>query len=103
MASISSVGVGSGVLNNDLIDQLIEAERAPTDNRLDVEKVDLETKISELGNIKSAVSNLQSTVSSLTLASSFETNTTSSSDSNKLTATAVVWQAPAFIILKPRN
>ena len=58
MASISSVGVGSGVLNNDLIDQLIEAERAPTDRRLDVEKVDLETKISELGNIKSAVCNL---------------------------------------------
>jgi len=94
MASISSVGVGSGVLNNDLIDQLIEAERAPTDNRLDVEKVDLETKISELGNIKSAVSNLQSTVSSLTLASSFETNTTSSSDSNKLTATASSLASP---------
>lgn len=88
MASISSVGVGSGVLNNDLIDQLIEAERSPTDKRLDTEKVDLETKISELGNVKSAVSSLQSAVSSLTLASSFETNTTSSSDTNKLTATA---------------
>ncbi|WP_299978209.1 flagellar filament capping protein FliD [uncultured Pseudoteredinibacter sp.] len=94
MASISSVGVGSGVLNNDLIDQLIEAERAPTDKRLDVEKVDLETKISELGNIKSAVSSLQSTVSSLTLASSFETNTTSSSDSTKLTATASSLASP---------
>lgn len=94
MASISSVGVGSGVLNNDLIDQLIEAERAPTDNRLDAEKLSLETKISELGNVKSAVSSLQSAVSSLTLASSFETNTTSSSDSTALTATASSLASP---------
>ncbi|MCV6614414.1 MAG: flagellar filament capping protein FliD, partial [Cellvibrionaceae bacterium] len=88
MASISSVGVGSGVLNNDLIDQLIEAERSPTDKRLEVEKTDLDLKISELGNVRSAVSSLESAVGSLTLASSFETNTTSSSDSDKLTATA---------------
>ena len=35
MASISSVGIGSGVLTSELIDKLSEAERAPTEARLD--------------------------------------------------------------------
>ena len=34
MASISSLGIGSGVLTSDLVDQLVAAERGPTDNRL---------------------------------------------------------------------
>ena len=34
MANISSLGLGSGVLNSDLVDQLVQAERAPTENRL---------------------------------------------------------------------
>jgi len=88
MASISSVGVGSGVLNNQLIDDLIAAEREPMDKRLVRDETTLTTKVSELGRVSGAVSSLKSAMSSLTLASSFETNTTSSSDSNVLTATA---------------
>ena len=34
MASISSVGIGSGVLTSDLIDKLANAEREPTEKRL---------------------------------------------------------------------
>lgn len=88
MASISSVGVGSGVLNNQLIDDLIAAEREPMDKRLARDETTLTAKVSELGRVSGAVSSLKSAMSSLTLASSFETNTTSSSDSNVLTATA---------------
>lgn len=88
MASISSVGVGSGVLNNQLIDDLVAAERAPMDLRLDRQQETLTAKVSELGKVSGAVSKFKSAVSSLTLASSFETNTTSSSDANSLTGTA---------------
>lgn len=35
MASISSLGIGSGVLTSDLVDQLVAAERRPTEVRLD--------------------------------------------------------------------
>ena len=76
MASISSVGVGSGVLNNQLIDDLIAAEREPMDKRLARDETTLTTKVSELGRVSGAVSSLKSAMSSLTLASSFETNTT---------------------------
>ena len=34
MAGISSLGVGSGVLTSDLVDQLVAVERKPTDVRL---------------------------------------------------------------------
>ena len=35
MAGISSLGVGSGIFTNDLLNQLVQAERAPAKLRLD--------------------------------------------------------------------
>ena len=37
MGGISSLGVGSGVLNSDLVDKLVQAERSPVESRLDQE------------------------------------------------------------------
>ncbi|ABM19665.1 flagellar filament capping protein FliD [Marinobacter nauticus] len=59
MANISALGIGSGVLNSDLVDQLVEAERAPTENRLDTRTQKAELLISAYGTLKSAITELR--------------------------------------------
>ena len=59
MANISSVGIGSGILTSDLIDQLSEAERAPTEARLDQKEDQVTAEISAFGQIQSAVTELR--------------------------------------------
>jgi flagellar hook-associated protein 2 len=59
MANISSIGIGSGVLTSDLIDQLSEAERAPTELRLDRKEAEYEAKLSAVGRINSALIDLR--------------------------------------------
>lgn len=59
MASISSLGVGSGVLNSDLVDQLVAAEREPTENRLTQRTERTDALISAYGTLRSAVTELR--------------------------------------------
>jgi len=59
VANISSLGIGSGVLNADLVDQLVKAERAPTDNRLTRKTEQTEALISAYGKLRSAVTELR--------------------------------------------
>ncbi len=59
MSSISSIGIGSGVLTSDLIDQLAEAERAPTELRLDRKEAEIDAKLSATGRINSALIDLR--------------------------------------------
>jgi flagellar hook-associated protein 2 len=59
MASISSVGIGSGVLTSELIDNLAEAERAPTEARLNSQETEINAELSVFGLIKSAVTDLR--------------------------------------------
>ncbi|PXX91070.1 flagellar cap protein FliD [Marinobacter vulgaris] len=59
MAGISSLGVGSGVLNADLVDQLVAAERKPTETRLTRETQQTEALLSAYGKLRSAVTELR--------------------------------------------
>ncbi|MDR9426323.1 MAG: flagellar cap protein FliD N-terminal domain-containing protein, partial [Marinobacter sp.] len=59
MAGISSLGVGSGVLNSDLVDQLVSAERKPTETRLTQETKQAEAMLSAYGRLRSAVTELR--------------------------------------------
>lgn len=59
MASISSVGFGSGLFSSDLIDQLVEVEREPTVKRLDLREAEINTQLSDFGRIQSALINLR--------------------------------------------
>ncbi len=59
MANVSSVGIGSGVLTSDLIDQLVAAERAPTETRLDLKQESVTAELSLFGQIQSAVTDLR--------------------------------------------
>lgn len=59
MASISSLGIGSGVLTSDLVDQLVQAERAPTENRLAQKTEQTQALISAYGQLRSAITELR--------------------------------------------
>lgn len=59
MASISSLGIGSGVLTSDLVDQLVAAERGPTENRLTQKTQQANALISAYGKLRSAITELR--------------------------------------------
>lgn len=59
MASIVSAGIGSGLDVNGLVTQLISAERAPADNRLNGDQSTTKTQISAFGALSSVLSGLQ--------------------------------------------
>ncbi len=59
MASISSLGIGSGVLNSDLVEQLVAAEREPKEQRLNFRTERTEAKLSAYGQLRSAVTELR--------------------------------------------
>lgn len=57
--AISSLGIGSGVLNSDLVDQLVAAERKPAADRLNFSQQRTETLISAYGKLRAAVTELR--------------------------------------------
>lgn len=80
--SISSVGIGSGFLTSDLIDQLVDVERNATEPRLDASQSKLEAQLSSVGKIKSAVQELRLPSRILTTSGALTTTTGSSSSSS---------------------
>ena len=65
MASIESLGLGSGVLTTDLVEQIISAEREVTELRLDSRQELIEAKITAYGEIQSLMSTMQTAVNRL--------------------------------------
>jgi len=88
MASIQSLGVGSGLLTTELVEQIIEAERAPVEARLNASQALAEAKISAFGEISSALSGFDAALQSLTLPSTFNASQVSSSNEGAVTGTA---------------
>ena len=90
--SISSLGVGSGLALDDLVRQLISAERQPRENRLNAREQAVDAEISALGQIKSKVSDFQNAVDELRSGSSLNsrepTITNPSDDDDVLSADA---------------
>ncbi len=82
MASISSLGIGSGVLTSDLVDQLVEAERSPTETRLTQKTEQAEALISAYGTLRSAVTELRLPMRQLSSAESLTAFSASSSNEN---------------------
>lgn len=65
MASITSLGAGSGIFSSELLEQLVNAERKPTELRLDQRQERTETRISAYGAIRSAMEKLQAPMEKL--------------------------------------
>ncbi|MDP2285593.1 MAG: flagellar filament capping protein FliD, partial [Pseudohongiella sp.] len=88
MATIQSLGIGSGLLTSELLENLVNAERAPAERRLDSQKALVDAKISAFGEVSSAISQLNSSMKALNSVSAFNASTASSSNQNALSATA---------------
>jgi len=88
MASIQSLGVGSGLLTSDLVEQIIDAERAPVEARLDNKQAIAEAKISAYGEITSALSSFDGVLQALKLPSTFNASTVSSTSDTTVSGTA---------------
>lgn len=85
MASITSLGAGSGIFSNDLVDQLVNAERAPAKQRLDREQSQAQAKISAYGSLRSAVEALREPMEKLSSADGLQAFTSSSSNEGVVT------------------
>lgn len=88
MATIQSLGIGSGLLTSELLESLLEAERAPIELRLDREQELAEARLSAFGEISSVVGELRDAMRALNAVSAFNASQTSSSNESALTATA---------------
>ncbi len=92
MASVTSLGVGSGLDLNTLLTGLMNAERQPL-QLLQQKQSNLQSQVSALGQVKSSLSALQSAAAALSTPASFATFQAVSSNSN-VSATASATAAP---------
>lgn len=88
MASITTSGIGSGIDINDLVTQLVAAEREPVETRLDSRETEYQAQLSGFGLLKSALSDLSRAVDGLKRTSTFDGRVATSSDEEVFTATA---------------
>lgn len=59
MANISSLGIGSGVLNSSLVDKLVSAERKATDTQISSKTDTVKAEISAFGKVSSALTDMR--------------------------------------------
>lgn len=88
MATVSSLGIGSGLDLSGIVSGLVAAERAPTENRLNAKEANLTTELSAFGALKSSLSLFQGSLSSLKSSTSFNKMEATVSDSSVLTTFA---------------
>jgi flagellar hook-associated protein 2 len=88
MASISSLGAGSNLDLESLVTKIIDAEKKPATDRLNLKETTLNSQVSAIGALKSSLSTFQTAFASLKNASTFNTKTAVSSDTTLFTATS---------------
>ncbi len=88
MAGISVSGVGSGLDINQIVSDLIAAEKAPATLRLDNKQATLEAKLSAFGTFQGAVSEFRSALSNINTAAKFQSMTATVSNTALFTASA---------------
>ena len=103
MADIESLGLGSGVLTNDLVDKIVGAEREAADKRFEREETIIDARITAYGEIKSLASTLQVATSALSLPSTSGSTTASSSDESILTTEASILAEPGTYSVEVLN
>jgi len=79
MATISSIGIGSGLDIESVIRQLVAVERTPV-NQLQKEATSLQTRLSTYGKLQSGMAALRDAASALTRATTWGATTGASSD-----------------------
>lgn len=93
MATISSIGIGSGLDIESVITQLVAVERAPV-TKLQTEASSLQTKLSTYGKLQSGMAALRDAASALSRASTWNATVGSSSDATTVAATTSAGTLP---------
>ncbi len=88
MPSITSLGVGSGLDLQSLVDRLVAAERDPVVANLARKEAALSAELSGFGLLRSSLADFQGSFSALASRSNFQPRTASSSDSSIFTVSA---------------
>ncbi len=91
---ISALGAGSGINSRATVDQLTEVEKAPRQQQIDSKKETLESKISDFGIIRSALSTLQEQAKVLSDSETFNSKSASFSDSQAFIPVSLNEDAP---------
>jgi len=86
MATISSIGIGSGLDIESVITQLVAVERAPV-TKLQTEATSLQTKLSTYGKLQSGMAALRDAASALTRPSTWNATVGASSDTTSVAVT----------------
>ncbi|WP_269620472.1 flagellar filament capping protein FliD [Zhongshania sp. BJYM1] len=100
MASITASGIGSGLDISGIVSQLVSAERAPTENRLNSKESLIQARLSAFGSLKSALTNFQSSLSTLKNPESFTKRGATVSDPTVFSATTTSSAAPGTYSVK---
>jgi flagellar hook-associated protein 2 len=88
MATISSIGSGSGLPLEDIITKVVEAEKVPTETRLNLRTTTVEANISAYGSLKSTMSSFKTSLGELSDPNSASTRRATSSDEKIFEVTA---------------
>lgn len=88
MAGLSAPGLGSGLDVNNLVTQLVAAERSPVEQRISRTQTGIDSKLSALGVLRGVLSTLQSSVGALRTENQMLARRAVSSDPTILRATA---------------
>lgn len=91
---ISSLGAGSGINSGSIVSQLTEVEKAPRQQQIDTKKETLESKISDFGIVRSALSTLQEQAELLSKSETFNSKSASFSDSQAFIPVSLNEDAP---------
>lgn len=94
MASIQSLGVGSGLLTSELVEDIIAAERQATDLRLDARRAEFEARISSFGALRSRLDSLRSAISPLSTSDGLNPATATSTDPTTVSASVTSAAVP---------
>lgn len=88
MASITSLGIGSGLNIQEIVGKLVEAEKGPSQARLGRQRDDIQAKLSAFGQIKSDLSSLREALKNLKSPIFWQRRQAASSNASVVTATA---------------
>ncbi len=95
MASISSLGIGSGLDLSGLVSGLLAAERRPLENGLNRRESSLTAELSGIGLMRSAVADFRASLSDLSSAENFSTRTLDNSNIEAIEASVDNTATPA--------
>ena len=98
--TITATGLGSGLDVNNIVKQLVAAERLPFDQALKREDNRITPRLSALGEVKAAASKIQDAVSPLRQAINYQRKSATSSNTSALRASASSVAVPASYQVK---